>query len=722
MADDPNHARFLNSSLLHHQKLGLELKCPLCLNLLNRPILLPCNHLFCDSCIQRSTQYVSECSLCKQQYAHRDVRPAPYIKNLVTIYRSLDATFSDVGRVQQQFPPLDTNVDNELKDSIQTAQEGNSSNGQPMFSSKRVQATLNQSGEDENDLTGKSDKSTPPITSMVEGFEMWDGDGMIFRGGGKSIPPQYPGCMKSAKYVVPFTEEIDTDRVVQSSPGSPPSFVIRGIDDDNSDPVSRNSSTEKHPSKRIVESNSAKAGGETNNTTSPGAGAGANHSRNTKRQKKLNSRLSATGMKSSGCTQPNVFPSENAATSELEYRLGEFSGIKANTISDSNDANRSTCAFCQSSELTFRTGPMLHFINGKEVKGDAATNSNIIHVHKTCIEWTPQVYFVGETVKNLKAEVARAARLKCSRCRLRGAALGCFEKSCHNSYHVPCAVEILGCRWDIEDFLMLCPNHSLVKFPREKSMLGKHAVEEQHTVPTEITSKQSTFWDASHNGVKEWIFCGSALSADEKYLLVKFASICGATVSKFWKPNVTHVIASTDAKGACCRTLKVLKAILNGRWILKTDWIKACMEALHSVDEEPYEVGLDNHGCRDGPKTGRLRALDNAPKLFNGLSFYVSGDFESAYKEDLLDLIITAGGIVIEDKEQLFAQSHDALATPSVTLVVYNNDCKLEIGGSIVSKRRVVAENLADEIGSEVIAHTWLLESIAACELQPLAC
>ena len=117
-----------------------------------------------------------------------------------------------------------------------------------------------------------------------------------------------------------------------------------------------------------------------------------------------------------------------------------------------------------------------------------------------------------------------------------------------------------------------------------------------------------------------------------------------------------------------------------------------------------------------------LKLLLQAPKLFNGLSFYISGDFESAYKEDLLDLIITAGGIVIEDREQFFAQSHDALATPSVTLVVYNNECKLEDGGSIVLKRRVVAENLADEIGSEVIAHTWLLESIAACELQPLAC
>lgn len=39
--------------------------------------------------------------------------------------------------------------------------------------------------------------------------------------------------------------------------------------------------------------------------------------------------------------------------------------------------------------------------------------------------------------------------------------------------------------------------------------------------------------------------------------------------------------------------------------------IKACMKAIHPVNEEPYEVILDNHGCSDGPKTGRLRALDN---------------------------------------------------------------------------------------------------------------
>lgn len=35
------------------------------------------------------------------------------------------------------------------------------------------------------------------------------------------------------------------------------------------------------------------------------------------------------------------------------------------------------------------------------------------------------------------------------------------------------------------------------------------------------------------------------------------------------------------------------------------------MKAMQPVNEEPYEVCLDNHGCCDGPKTGRLRAFDN---------------------------------------------------------------------------------------------------------------
>lgn len=35
------------------------------------------------------------------------------------------------------------------------------------------------------------------------------------------------------------------------------------------------------------------------------------------------------------------------------------------------------------------------------------------------------------------------------------------------------------------------------------------------------------------------------------------------------------------------------------------------MEAYHPMNEEPYEVKLDNHGCRNGPKTGGVRVSTN---------------------------------------------------------------------------------------------------------------
>lgn len=51
--------------------------------------------------------------------------------------------------------------------------------------------------------------------------------------------------------------------------------------------------------------------------------------------------------------------------------------------------------------------------------------------------------------------------------------------------------------------------------------------------------------------------------------MVKFGKMIGATVSKFWDPNVTHLISGD--KGACTRTFKFLMAILTGSWIVKVD-------------------------------------------------------------------------------------------------------------------------------------------------------
>ncbi|KAI3670212.1 hypothetical protein L1987_88030 [Smallanthus sonchifolius] len=63
------------------------------------------------------------------------------------------------------------------------------------------------------------------------------------------------------------------------------------------------------------------------------------------------------------------------------------------------------------------------------------------------------------------------------------------------------------------------------------------------------------------------------------FTLVDFARSNGALVSKDWKDTVTHVIAATYSNGVCLRTLKVLMDILNGKWIVTMEWLKAYVEA-----------------------------------------------------------------------------------------------------------------------------------------------
>ncbi|KAK8506118.1 hypothetical protein V6N12_074171 [Hibiscus sabdariffa] len=352
--------------------------------------------------------------------------------------------------------------------------------------------------------------------------------------------------------------------------------------------------------------------------------------------------------------------------------------------------NRAICGFCQSSRISEATGIMLHYLNGKPVTGDVSFSSNVIHVHSSCIEWAPQVYYVGDSVKNLKAELARGAKLKCSRCGLKGAALGCYVKSCRRSYHVPCALR--NSKMSMGPCLyLLC---MLIGGVATEAKLFEtvyflnwllNCVESETDCSSSCSDqlKSNTFW-GQPDDKKDWVFCGSALSPEEKFLLVKFAKMIGATVTKFWRPDVTHVIASTDGTGACTRTLKVLMAISSGKWVLNINWIKECMKAVHPLSEEPYE----------------------APKLFDGFNFYFVGDFVSGYKEDLQNLVNTAGGTVLRRMEELIEHNNggDQTIQTKMVVVVYNLDAPqgFELGEevSIIWQRVSEAQDLATKIGA----------------------
>ncbi|XP_068662931.1 BRCA1-associated RING domain protein 1 [Aristolochia californica] len=742
MASAVGKKGFLNPCLLHMQKMGLELKCPMCLDLLSRPQLLPCNHVMCSSCLSRPVEFKLKCTICKLPYTSQDVRSTPFIENMTNIYKSMESAFD---AYLFHLKSLNNLHDGRLYFGKNVGSENTSNTeklrGGPQSSPKEDAVCLNSSEpsflcRNKADVPNFPSQQDEELPERPPNFCELRNDLEIDRSGRL-------GFQSSVCYDTKDASTSDKDPTVslnfwlenlqgkdcstrhrnvshqeQTSLGSPPPFC----DSKDSDDDSRNhgiihgteelakrilSSTKTHPGMNLEASAVMPSSPYTDISTSD----------------TTNLENSKANVNKRSLSPAKEHSDHESKRQKLNLECQVLSSNKLNPV----DANLVVeCAFCQSPKASEVTGAMLHYANGEAVVAEPAQDVNVVHVHKRCVEWAPQVYFVNETIMNLEAEVARGAKIKCSECGKKGAALGCYAKSCRRSYHVPCSVYIEGCRWDDANFLMLCPTHSSLKFPSEKSKSKKHMKAKQcsflkGSLKSNSTREESTeVWTASLAVTCGWVLCGSALSPVEKDLVNEFASLTGSTIKKNWDPSVTHVISSTDATGACRRTLKILMGILNGKWILTFDWVKACLEAQYPVPEEAYEVSQDIHGCCDGPKNGRERVMEKAPKLFSGVYFYFSEAFEPSYKGDLKDLIIVAGGVVLDDKKEI-RNTEAILAT---TIVIYNADpsdnCNESEFSEVIESNRKEAELLASGTGAWVAAHTWLLDSIAACKLLPL--
>ncbi|KAK6150115.1 hypothetical protein DH2020_017640 [Rehmannia glutinosa] len=388
------------------------------------------------------------------------------------------------------------------------------------------------------------------------------------------------------------------------------------------------------------------------------------------------------------------------------------------------------CAFCQSSEESEASGSMVHYLNGKLVT-DHQNATGALHVHRNCTEWAPNVYFDDDKVINLENELSRSRRITCCCCGIKGAALGCYEKSCRKSFHVPCARLTPECRWDCDNFVMLCPIHASCQLPNEmpqsqSKRKRKSAPERKSGIQQAKTNDEresgSTLQWKSQKKFKNLVLCCSALTNTEKGIVNEFENLSGVTILKNWDPTVTHVIASTDENGACRRTLKYLMGVLEGKWILSVQWIKACMGAGELVDEQHYEISFDIHGIRDGPRLGRLRLLNKQPKLFEGCTFFFMGDFAPSYKGYLHDLVIAAGGKVLNRKPVAGGQAISSNRCHAKTFIIYSlelpDQSRPSNGSSILNQRRANAEALARSSGALVASNTWIMNSIAGYRMQ----
>ncbi|KAG2318486.1 hypothetical protein Bca52824_011699 [Brassica carinata] len=380
--------------------------------------------------------------------------------------------------------------------------------------------------------------------------------------------------------------------------------------------------------------------------------------------------------------------------------------------------NKFTCAFCQSSDETEASGKMAHYHKGEPVSADFSGGSNVIHVHKNCAEWAPNVYFNRRTAVNLDVELTRSRRITCSCCGLKGAALGCYNESCKNSFHVTCAKLIPECRWDDVKKLYnampygcILPCEETSPKGRKRKPTPKGPLQSQANQVSEKSDISELQSKPFHGLPKNMVLCCSGLTDEENSVILEFAELSGVAISRKWEPRVTHVIASTNENGSCKRTLKFMMGILEGKWILSIDWIKACMKNREYVSEEPYEISIDVHGTRQGPYTGRQRTLNKKPRLFNGLNFYMMGDFEFAYKGYLQDMIVAAGGTILR-RRPISGDDNEAS-----TIVVFNVEPSKK---KTLTERRSDAEALARSVNARAASSSWVLDSIAGCQILDL--
>uniref|UniRef100_UPI00358F0E00 BRCA1-associated RING domain protein 1 n=1 Tax=Myxine glutinosa TaxID=7769 RepID=UPI00358F0E00 len=159
------------------------------------------------------------------------------------------------------------------------------------------------------------------------------------------------------------------------------------------------------------------------------------------------------------------------------------------------------------------------------------------------------------------------------------------------------------------------------------------------------------------------VFVASGLSSAQRASLSCLAQLLGAHVFSRFTLAVTHVIVISTLHPPC--TLKCLRGILAGSWIVSYNWVLDCLAKKTRLPEEEYEVRGAGILLSGGPERGRLNKLHQLPGLFDGCFFFFTGDFTTHNKHELVTLVQAGSGRVLNRRprpESDVTQSEDAVA------------------------------------------------------------
>ncbi|XP_051010093.1 BRCA1-associated RING domain protein 1 [Acomys russatus] len=222
------------------------------------------------------------------------------------------------------------------------------------------------------------------------------------------------------------------------------------------------------------------------------------------------------------------------------------------------------------------------------------------------------------------------------------------------------------------------------------------------------TSQCSVQVNAGHRQNGPLMLIGSGLSSQQQNMLSKLETVLKAKRCAEFDSTVTHVIVPEEAQS----TLKCMLGILNGCWVLKFDWVTACLQSKVHEPEERYEVP-------GGAQRSRLNREQLLPKLFDGCHFFLAGNFKHHPKDDLLKLIAAAGGKVLRRKPK-----PDSDVTQTINTVAYHAEPDSD---QRFCTQYIVYEDLFNCRPERVrqgkvwmAPSTWLINCVMAFELLPL--
>ncbi|GIL53976.1 hypothetical protein Vafri_9539 [Volvox africanus] len=97
------------------------------------------------------------------------------------------------------------------------------------------------------------------------------------------------------------------------------------------------------------------------------------------------------------------------------------------------------------------------------------------------------------------------------------------------------------------------------------------------------------------------------------------------------QPQLTHLVVNLETeRRTTVRTIKYLRAVIQGCWVVGMEWVEACLTAGRLVQEGPYEAAGDNVHTGT-PAITRLGLEKGYPPLFSGIKFcvmYLKGSFD----------------------------------------------------------------------------------------------